>query len=73
MEKIRIAILGFGQRGYIYANIIKSHPDEMELAAVCEINPSRNHSSCKCSTSRKKTITPITRKCSRKGRLPTSS
>lgn len=39
MEKIRIAILGFGQRGYIYANIIKSHPDEMELAAVCEINP----------------------------------
>ncbi|MFY9423026.1 MAG: Gfo/Idh/MocA family oxidoreductase [Bacilli bacterium] len=39
MEKVKIAILGFGQRGFVYANIIKEYPDEMELVAVCEINP----------------------------------
>jgi len=39
MKKIKLAILGFGQRGYMYANIIKRHPEEMALAAVCEINP----------------------------------
>lgn len=39
MKKVKLAILGFGARGFTYANIIKSHPEEMELAAVCEINP----------------------------------
>lgn len=38
MKKIKIAILGFGQRGFVYANIIKEFPDEMELVSVCEIN-----------------------------------
>jgi len=39
MEKVKIAILGFGQRGFVFANIIKQYPEEMELVAVCEINP----------------------------------
>lgn len=39
MDKIKIAILGFGQRGFVYANIIQAHQAEMELVAVCEINP----------------------------------
>ncbi|MCK9536247.1 MAG: Gfo/Idh/MocA family oxidoreductase [Bacilli bacterium] len=39
MKKMKLAILGFGQRGYMYANIIKRYPEEMELGAVCEINP----------------------------------
>ena len=41
MRKISIAILGFGQRGFIYANIIKTFPEEMELVSVCEINPAK--------------------------------
>lgn len=41
MEKIKIAIFGFGQRGFVYANIIKEYPEEMELVAVCEINPAK--------------------------------
>lgn len=41
MKKIRIAILGFGQRGFVYANIIKQNPDLLELACVCEINPAK--------------------------------
>jgi predicted dehydrogenase len=39
MKKTKIAILGFGQRGFIYANIIREFPEEMELVSVCEINP----------------------------------
>jgi len=38
MEKTKIAILGFGSRGFTYANIIMENPEEMELVAVCEIN-----------------------------------
>lgn len=38
MKKIKIAILGFGQRGFVYANIIKQNPKLMELVSVCEIN-----------------------------------
>lgn len=38
---MKIAILGFGQRGFIYANIIREFPEDMELAAVCEINPAK--------------------------------
>src|SRR5690554_856826 len=39
MKKVKVAILGFGQRGFVYANIIKNNPDLMELVSVCEINP----------------------------------
>ncbi|NLD26706.1 MAG: Gfo/Idh/MocA family oxidoreductase [Acholeplasmataceae bacterium] len=39
MKKTKIAILGFGQRGFVYANIIREFPEEMELVSVCEINP----------------------------------
>lgn len=41
MRKIKIAILGFGQRGFIYAKLIKELSSEMELVAVCEINPAK--------------------------------
>lgn len=38
MKKMKVAILGFGQRGYVFADIIRKHADEMELVAVCENN-----------------------------------
>ena len=41
MEKVKVAILGFGSRGYTYANIIMEHVDEVELVAVCEKNPEK--------------------------------
>jgi predicted dehydrogenase len=41
MEKMKIAILGFGSRGFTYGNIIMENPEEMELVAVCEINPAK--------------------------------
>lgn len=36
MTKTTISILGFGQRGSLYANVLKDHLDIMELIAVCE-------------------------------------
>ena len=41
MSKIKIAILGFGQRGYVYADIIRQYPEEMEIVAVCEVNENK--------------------------------
>ncbi|MGD9604519.1 MAG: Gfo/Idh/MocA family protein [Bacilli bacterium] len=38
MNVVSVAILGFGQRGYTYANIIREHPDEAKIVAVCEKN-----------------------------------
>ena len=38
MNKVKIAILGFGQRGIVFANEAKKFPDEIELVAVCEID-----------------------------------
>lgn len=36
MKKTTISILGFGQRGSLYANALKEHTDIIELVAVCE-------------------------------------
>jgi predicted dehydrogenase len=36
MKKVSISILGFGQRGLVYANALKEHPESIELIAVCE-------------------------------------
>lgn len=37
--KVRIAILGYGKRGAIYANYASRHPEEFEVVAVAEIDP----------------------------------
>lgn len=36
---VKIAILGLGQRGLIYANYAKSHPDEFEVTAIIDNDP----------------------------------
>lgn len=36
MKKLTMGILGFGQRGIIYANAANDYPDEIELSFVCE-------------------------------------
>lgn len=36
---VKIAILGLGQRGLIYANYAKSHPDEFEITAITDNDP----------------------------------
>lgn len=38
MKKMTISILGFGSRGFTYANIIREHSDEASIVAVCEKN-----------------------------------
>ncbi|HNZ50849.1 MAG TPA: Gfo/Idh/MocA family oxidoreductase [Bacilli bacterium] len=38
MKKITVAILGFGSRGFTYANIIREYPEEAQIVAVCEVN-----------------------------------
>lgn len=43
MGKVKLAILGFGQRGIVYANEAKKYPDEIELVAVCEINKKKHN------------------------------
>lgn len=42
MNKTTIAILGFGQRGIVYANAAKEYPDDVELVAVCEIDENKH-------------------------------
>ena len=39
MKTQRIAIVGYGQRGRIYANYALRHPDEFKVVAVADINP----------------------------------
>lgn len=36
--QVKIAILGYGKRGAIYANYAKSHPEEFKVVAVAEID-----------------------------------
>ena len=36
---VKIAILGFGQRGLIYANYAKAHPEEFEVTAIIDNDP----------------------------------
>ena len=36
---VKIAILGLGQRGLIYADYAKSHPDEFEVTAITDNDP----------------------------------
>jgi predicted dehydrogenase len=38
IKKITMAILGFGQRGKLFANIAKGYKSEVELVSVCEKN-----------------------------------
>ncbi|MGD9887402.1 MAG: Gfo/Idh/MocA family protein [Bacilli bacterium] len=38
MKKVTVAILGFGSRGFTYANIIRDHPNEAMIIAICEKN-----------------------------------
>ena len=40
MKKCKLAVIGFGQRGYTYVRMIKDTP-AAELVAVCDIDPSR--------------------------------
>ena len=40
MEKCKIAVIGFGQRGYCYVGMIRRTPDA-ELAAVCDTDAAR--------------------------------
>ncbi|NEW04767.1 Gfo/Idh/MocA family oxidoreductase [Paenibacillus sp. SYP-B3998] len=44
MRKQRIAIIGAGLRGDIYANYALKHPHEVQVVAVAEPNPSRRAS-----------------------------
>lgn len=41
MKQIRTVLLGFGNRGGIYADHSLDYPDEMKIIAVIEINPFR--------------------------------
>ena len=38
---VKIAILGLGQRGLIYANYAKSHPNEFEVVAITDNDPKK--------------------------------
>ena len=40
MKKCKLAVIGFGQRGYNYIKMITGTP-EAELTAICEIDPKR--------------------------------
>ena len=40
MKKCKLAVIGFGQRGYNYIRMITGTP-EAELTAICEIDPKR--------------------------------
>lgn len=42
MKKLTMAVLGFGQRGTVYANAAKDYPDEVELTYVCENNTAKH-------------------------------
>ncbi|MDQ0086874.1 putative dehydrogenase [Paenibacillus anaericanus] len=39
MKKLTVALLGAGERGQVYANYALSHPEEMKITAVAEIDP----------------------------------
>ncbi len=39
MKKIKLAVLGCGDRGNVYASYALSHPDEAEVVAVCDVDP----------------------------------
>ena len=40
-KKFTVAILGTGGRGYAYGSLIKDRPDEFEVTALCDFNPSQ--------------------------------
>jgi len=42
MNKISIAILGFGQRGKVFADVSNTIKEEIEFVACCEINKNKN-------------------------------
>lgn len=42
MKKITVSILGFGQRGLVYAEAIQKYPHEVELVKVCESNTKKH-------------------------------
>jgi predicted dehydrogenase len=43
MSKISIAILGFGQRGKVFADVSDSVKNDMEFVACCDTNKDKNH------------------------------
>src|SRR5690606_6971180 len=40
---ITVSILGFGQRGRVFADAIKKYSNEVSLVAACEINQEKYH------------------------------
>ena len=41
MKTIKLAVVGYGQRGSIYADYSLSHPDEFTVTAITDTNPDR--------------------------------
>jgi predicted dehydrogenase len=44
MKTITVSILGFGQRGLVYAEAIEKHTEEVKLVKVCEVNEKKHAS-----------------------------
>lgn len=42
MKQITVSILGFGQRGLVYAEAIEKHQEEVQLIKVCEVNQAKH-------------------------------
>ena len=40
MKKCKVAVIGFGQRGYTYVEMLRNTPGA-ELVAVCDTDPKR--------------------------------
>ena len=36
MEKVKIGLIGYGNRGRLYSSFIKDHPDDVEYVAICD-------------------------------------
>ena len=41
MKTVRLAILGFGQRGMIYAAYAKQHAEEFVVTAITDTDPQK--------------------------------
>ena len=39
MKKITVVVMGFGDRGQIYASYAKKHPDKMQLVGIVDPDP----------------------------------
>ena len=42
MKKCKIALIGFGQRGYTYAQMLSKNTPNAELVAICDTDPARS-------------------------------